>query len=242
MHLRCCRRYCHRRRARDPLTLLLSCAFFLSFLPLTSAECDEDRSPPKSTAASSWSQLTLQEASSPSSWSAFTAYLKTQQAASLYCPLTFPSPPRRLSEFTRYHEVPGGPSCNNETLVLLYNRDGQTLIERPSPWVKKVTWYLSGRDHPVFQRFAKTASTANDGNVQIRTDDAKVFGSHMVPKQTKLLRFVINDGTRYEMCIMKLETWAHVFRDYSVAFQTRLTFTQANNQTYSYCTHPNLLV
>ena len=41
---------------------------------------------------------------------------------------------------------------------------------------------------------------------------------------------------------MKLESWAHVFRDYSVSFQVRLTFTEANNQTYTFCTHPNLIV
>lgn len=116
------------------------------------------------------------------------------------------------------------------------------MVERSSTWVKKVIWYLSGRNQTILQRMPRTASKPSDGNVQISVEDAKIFGAHMVPKQTKLLRFVVNDGTRYQMCVMKLESWAHVFRDYSVSFQVRLTFTEANNQTYTFCTHPNLIV
>lgn len=190
--------------------------------------------------ASPWSTLTANQNPSPP-WSKLT-YSKPHDAATFYCPFLYPSPPRSPSQFSGFQRVSTGPECRNETLYLLYNREGQTLVERSSTWVKKVIWYLSGRNQTILQRMPQTASKPSDGNVQISVEDAKIFGAHMVPKQTKLLRFVVNDGTRYQMCVMKLESWAHVFRDYSVSFQVRLTFTEANNQTYTFCTHPNLIV
>ncbi|AEV80472.1 envelope glycoprotein UL130 [Cercopithecine betaherpesvirus 5] len=154
------------------------------------------------------------------------------------CPVQ-PSPPQDIGLFRAYDIDGPKRECGNATLYILHTHFGQSLIEKPSPWVTKLVNYLSGRNHPVFQKFTKVAATPTQ-IINITEEEKTTFSTHMISKNSKLLLYKVKDGPETHICQMRVTTWATTSRGY-ITFQAKIDLSSATRKFNNICVRPNLL-